>query len=93
VVIVQATELSRAANESLGTILSLIGETNDQVRAIATATEEQSAASEQIGRSTSEVNSIAEDTVRAMRDFESGMGNLRDLAMELDQAMEQMQQQ
>ncbi len=93
VVIVQATELSRAANESLGTILSLIGETNDQVRAIATATEEQSAASEQIGRSTSEVNSIAEDTVRAMRDFESEMGNLRDLAMELDQAMEQMQQQ
>lgn len=93
VVISQATELSRAANESLGTILTLIGETNDQVRAIATATEEQSAASEQIGRSTNEVNSIAEDTVRAMREFETGVNNLRDLALSLDAAMERMQQQ
>jgi methyl-accepting chemotaxis protein len=92
-VIGQATELSRAANESLAAILRLIGATNDQIRAIATATEEQSAASEQIGRSTNEVNSIAEDTVRVMRDFETGVANLRSMAMELDQAMEQMQQQ
>ncbi|NCD25870.1 MAG: methyl-accepting chemotaxis protein [Deltaproteobacteria bacterium] len=91
-VIGQATELSQAANDSLAAILRLISETNDQIRAIATATEEQSAASEQIGRSTNEVNSIAENTVQVMHDFKTGVDNLRTLAMELDQAMEQMQQ-
>jgi methyl-accepting chemotaxis protein len=43
VVIDQAAGLSQTANESLHTILGLVGQTNDQVRSIATATEEQSA--------------------------------------------------
>lgn len=50
--------------------------TADQVRAIATAAEEQSATSEQINRSIAEVNDIAGGTAQAMREAERAVTEL-----------------
>jgi len=90
VVIDQAAGLSQTANESLHTILGLVGQTNDQVRSIATATEEQSAASEEIGKSTNEVSAISQNTVRALHEFQLSVESLARMASELDLAMQNM---
>ena len=51
--------------------------TADQVRTIATASEQQSASSEEISRSISHVNAIAGDTAQAMQ---AAAGAVTDLA-------------
>lgn len=92
-VIDQASDLTQSANVSLEAIRKLVAQTGDQVRAIATATEEQSAASEQIGRSTAEVHTISQTTVAVMKDIETGVGRLGILAQDLEHAMDRMQTQ
>ncbi|NLY40827.1 MAG: PAS domain-containing protein [Desulfovibrionales bacterium] len=89
-IIEQAAVLSTEANTSLSSILHSVGTTNDQVRSIATATEEQSAASEEIGKATSEVSSIAQHTVEAMATIMATVEGLARMAGELDLAMETM---
>jgi len=59
-------ELVRRAGDSLKSIVEVSVGTADRVRSIATAAEEQSAASEQITRSVDEINHIAEDTAHTM---------------------------
>ena len=56
--------------------MALAESTADQVRAIATASEEQSATSEEIARSVSEINSIALETSRAMQEATHAVGEL-----------------
>ncbi|NJB69338.1 methyl-accepting chemotaxis protein [Desulfobaculum xiamenense] len=84
------TELGRKAGDSLRLIVGIVEETADQVRAIATASEEQSAASEEINRSTDEVNRIASDTAEAMRQSAQAVTDLAMLADELQKLIEQM---
>jgi len=55
----QASSLARNSGGALAEIVSLVETTSDQVRAIATASEEQSAASEQITRSVDEIRELA----------------------------------
>ncbi len=76
-------ELADKAGESLGSILGLVEETADQVRNIATASEEQSSTSEEIARTVGEVNTIATETSQAMQMAADAVANLARQAQEL----------
>ncbi len=85
-----ATALARNSGEALAAIVGLVETAADQVRSIAAAAEEQSAASEEIGRTVDRINRISVETVQAMgesaRAVEELAGqsrNLRDLVLEM----------
>ena len=65
------------AESLLGSIVSLAMESSDQVRAIATASEQQSAATGEINASVSAVSSIAEGTATAMQEAANAVEALR----------------
>ena len=65
--IAEATELANQSGQALQEIVGLMDSAADQVRAIATASEEQSAASEEINQSITEVNDLSARTAGAMR--------------------------
>lgn len=65
------------AESLLGTIVSLAMESSDQVRAIATASEQQSAATGEINASVSAVSSIAEGTATAMQEAANAVEALK----------------
>ncbi|WP_421902634.1 methyl-accepting chemotaxis protein [Maridesulfovibrio sp.] len=59
-----ATEHSRSSGEVLSEIVNLASNAAGQVQSIATAAEEQSATSDEINRSISEIDSMTEDNAR-----------------------------
>jgi len=61
-----ATDLAMKSGEALHKIVELTESTADKVRTIATASEQQSAASEQISRAVGEVSTISDETSRVM---------------------------
>lgn len=63
----EATGFANQSGEALSEIVSMMDGAADQVRAIATAAEQQSATSEEINRSIGEVNFIAVETAETMR--------------------------
>jgi len=65
------------AESLLGSIVSLAMESSDQVRAIATASEQQSAATGEINASVSAVSSIAEGTATAMQEAANAVEALK----------------
>ena len=65
--ITDATGLANQSGESLQSIVELVEMAAEQVTSIATASEEQSAASEQINRSIEDVNRISAETAEAMQ--------------------------
>lgn len=60
------TALATRSGEALEEIVRLVDVAADQMRFIATASEKQSSASEEINRSLEQVNTIADETVRTM---------------------------
>ena len=62
----EATNLANQSGQTLRTIVELVDQTNDQVRSIAAASEEQSATSEEINRSVEQVATISSQTAAAM---------------------------
>jgi len=62
----QATVLAERSGTALTDIVSVVEAAGDQVRAIATAAEEQSATSEEINRSIEAISRIASETADAM---------------------------
>nr|WP_269471680.1 methyl-accepting chemotaxis protein [Desulfovibrio ferrophilus] len=86
----KTTEMAGKAGESLGVIVSIVESTADQVRAIATASEEQSAASEQISRGTEEINRIAAETADAMNQSAQAVSDLARLAADLRALIEEL---
>ncbi|NDV25919.1 methyl-accepting chemotaxis protein [Desulfovibrio sp. JC010] len=86
----KSTEYAGQAGESLETIVEFVDSTADQVRAIATASEEQSAASEQINRGTDEVNRIAMETSEAMQQSMIAVSDLARLAGDLQNLIEEL---
>ena len=60
-----ATMLSVKSGESLTQILAFVDQVNDQVQSIATASEEQSATSEEINRSVEQIATISAETAQA----------------------------
>ena len=62
----QATDLAGRSGAMLEEIVSIVERSADQVRSIATASEQQSAASEEINRSVDNINVISSETADAM---------------------------
>lgn len=63
----RATELTAQSGEALREIVSMVDGAATQVRAIATASEEQAASTQQISKSISEVDIVAGQTAQAMQ--------------------------
>ncbi|MFO7597876.1 MAG: methyl-accepting chemotaxis protein [Desulfocurvibacter africanus] len=87
----KSTGLAVEAGKALRDIVGMVESTSDQVRAIATASEEQSAASEQISRSMEEVNRIAVETATAMTQSASAVSELARMSQELKRIIEELQ--
>ena len=62
----RSTEMVQQAGASLQAIVKIAESTADKVCSIATASEEQSAASEKVNHGTTEINRIAEETAALM---------------------------
>ncbi len=62
-----ATEYSNKSGQSLQEIVGMVDKTADEVRAIATASEQQSAVSDEINRSISDVNYLTSNTSESMK--------------------------
>jgi PAS domain S-box-containing protein len=79
----KATDLSKLSGEALKEIVALVQATSTQVMSIAAAAEEQSAASEHISKTISEVNAISAQTADGMQHSSQAVGELSSLAQQL----------
>ena len=86
----KSTELAGKAGAELKEIVGIVEITADRVRSIATASEEQSAASEQIARGVSEVTGISTRTAQAMKDSQVAVDELNALVNEVKEIIGQM---
>lgn len=84
------TALANNSGTALSEIVSLVDSESDQIRAIATASEEQSATSEEINRSIEEVSRIASETASAMQASDEVVIALGQQAQELDSLIREM---
>ncbi|MEW5773737.1 MAG: methyl-accepting chemotaxis protein [Thermodesulfobacteriota bacterium] len=80
----ESSEQVRRSGAILREITEMVEATADQVRAIATASEEQSAASEEISHTTEDVSRIAAETAEAMNHSARAVSDLARLAQELN---------
>ncbi|WP_034641366.1 methyl-accepting chemotaxis protein [Desulfovibrio inopinatus] len=83
-------ELASFSGQSLDEIMELVDTVSDQVRAIATASEEQSSASESINLSISEVNEISSRVSYAMGDATNAVSELTAQANELQDLIDNL---
>lgn len=88
--IAQANDFSNHSGEMLKEILQMVEQTADEVRSIATASDEQAATSEEITRSINEVNDITASTSGAMQVVANGLETLRARSRELVHLVEEM---
>lgn len=86
----EATDLSQRSGKVLIEIVNLSKLAADQIRSIATAAEEQSATSEEINRSVSEIDSFAEENSRNSSDAASGAQALSEQVETLVALVEEM---
>jgi methyl-accepting chemotaxis protein len=89
-VVGDSTRLAGEAGQSLSEIIAIIENTADQVRAIATASEEQSAASEEINRGTEEINRISSETAEAMQQSALAMQDMARLSDQLRNLIDEL---
>ena len=82
--VAQATALAERSGAALGEIVSVVETAGDQVRAIATAAEEQSATSEEINRAVESISRIASETAQAMGQSAQAVTELAAQAHELN---------
>ena len=90
--IAEATSLAGTAEQALTEIVGMVELAADQVRTIATAAEEQSASSEEINRSITEVSSIASNNAAIMKKAAEDVRILSRQANELDGLLSNMKQ-
>jgi methyl-accepting chemotaxis protein len=88
--IAEATKLANRSGEALKEILTLAEQAADQVRSIAAAAEEQSATSEQIGRSVEDINRIASETSEVMDQSAQAISGLARQAQDLQSLVQQL---
>jgi methyl-accepting chemotaxis protein len=92
-VIAEATTKARESGDSLGEIVGMVDAASDQVRAIATATEEQSATTEEISRSIEEINVISAETSRSMNEAARAVADLDAEAAALHELIDTMERE
>ena len=93
VAIESATTLSVRSGEALKQIFDLVERVNDQVQSIATASEQQSAASEEINRSVEQVSAISAETAQAMEQASSAVSELTQQSKVLQNLIHEMKTQ
>jgi len=84
------TGLAGESGEALREIVDLVDRTTDQVRSIATASEQQSAASEEINRSIEDVRRISSDSSDSMHRSSDAVEGLARQAVVLKELIDQM---
>ncbi|SDF99319.1 methyl-accepting chemotaxis protein [Desulfovibrio legallii] len=89
-VVVSTTDLAGKSGAALHEIVSLVDATAQQVQSIATAAEEQSAASEEINHSIEDVNRVSAETAEAMRHAAGSVSDMARQAQVLRDLIEQM---
>jgi methyl-accepting chemotaxis protein len=80
----ESVDIAKRTADSIKEVVSVIAKTSEQVRSIATAAEEQSAASEEVTQSTTDVRQIAEETVRSMEEATQAIADLAEVASRLE---------
>ena len=83
--------LSAASGDALKAIVALVNDTNDQVQAIATAAEEQSATSEHINQAIDEVKDISQRASSELNEASRGIHELADLSAKLRSIIERIE--
>uniref|UniRef100_I2Q087 Methyl-accepting chemotaxis protein n=1 Tax=Desulfovibrio sp. U5L TaxID=596152 RepID=I2Q087_9BACT len=83
VAVASATDLAGRAGKSLRHIVSMVETTTDEIRTIATASEEQSAASGEINRALTDIRLISEETSRDMAEAHAELSHLSRSAADL----------
>ncbi len=86
----EATGLAIASGESLSGILEMAEESADGIRAIATASEQQSATSDEIAQSISDVSNIVIETTAAMTEATQAVNLLSEQAKQLSELIEEL---
>jgi methyl-accepting chemotaxis protein len=86
-----ATTLAGQSGEALTAIVSLVDRTTDQVRSIATASEQQSATTEEINRSIMDISRISSETADALRQSADALAGLTDQTQVLRGLIDEMQ--
>ncbi len=86
----EAAQLAIASGESLGGILEMAEVSADGVRAIATASEEQSATSDEIAQSIADVSGIVNDTTHAMSEATEAVAELSKQSQQLTKLIEDL---
>lgn len=86
----EAARLSVTSGESLKQILEFVNMVNDQVQSIATASEQQSAASEEINHSVEQVATISSETAQAMEQASMAVADLAQQSQALQRLIGQM---
>ena len=88
----EATELASQSGQALQEIVATVEATGDQVNAIATASEEQSAASEEINQSIVQVNDMSRQTAGAMAEASKAVSDLAAQAQRLNELIIRMKE-
>ncbi|PKN08748.1 MAG: chemotaxis protein [Deltaproteobacteria bacterium HGW-Deltaproteobacteria-8] len=90
VTVEQATDLANKSGEALQEIVHLVEVSTDQVRSIATASVEQTAASEEINQSIEDISRISSETADAMNQSAQAVGELASQAQTLRRLIGEM---
>ncbi|MBZ2173016.1 methyl-accepting chemotaxis protein [Nitratidesulfovibrio sp. SRB-5] len=90
VTIEQATNLANQSGVALKEIVAMVESAADQVRSIAAASEQQSAASDEITKSIEDINIISGETASAMTQSAQAVGELASQAQTLRTLIEKM---
>jgi len=86
----EATALAGKSGEALSAIVGLVDLASDQVRSIATASEQQSATSEEINRAVEDISRISQDTSSAMEHSSRAVADLARQAQALSRLIEDL---
>ncbi|TVM18718.1 chemotaxis protein [Oceanidesulfovibrio indonesiensis] len=86
----RSSDLAGQAGSALEDIVRMVDEASDQVRAIATASEEQSASSETISRTMDSVRDLSTDTAQNMDEAVEAIEKLTRIATQLTDLMESL---
>jgi len=85
------TSLAGRSSQALSEIVALVDLATDQIRAIATASEQQSSSSEEINAAIDEVKRISSETAEAMRQSSQAVDSLSVQAGALEKLIAEMQ--
>ena len=86
----KTNDLASSAGESLSLIVQISDATSDKVHTIATASEEQSASSEQISNSTKLISELAEENSSLMSHAAEAVNSLENLTKDISKLVEEL---